>query len=124
MAEIEDEATTDIVGKLDQGDESTAHSSAAFGPMNSGPETLDSIHASSATRPMAGSTMHSSSETQPLGAGWELPDDPEAFARARDEVKASQAATAASLKSFATGYVKPSGAIAGLSKPTDSERKE
>lgn len=124
MAETENKTATDIASELDGGDETTARPSAAFSSMHAGPETLDSIHASSATRPMAGSTMHSSSETQPLGAGWELPDDLEAFTRACAEVKASQAATAASLKSFARGYVEPCGTIAGLSKPTDSERKE
>ena len=73
---------------------------------------MDSIHASSATQPLAGATMHGGVGTQPLGPGWELPDNPVAFARA--EVNASQAATAESLRRHAKGYFEPSGTIAGL----------
>lgn len=123
MAEIEDDIATDIAGKLDQGDESMAKPSGAFGPMHSGSETLDSLHASSATQPMAGSTMHGGAGTKPLGQGWELPDDPEAFALARAAVKASQKATSESLRRHASGSFEPPGTVAGLSKPTDNERK-
>ena len=124
MAETEVRVVTDIVDKLDKSDESTARPSASFGPMHSSSETVDSIHASSATQPLDGGTLHGGNGTAPLGAGWELPDDPEAFARARAEVKATQGATALSLRQFATGYLEPSGTVAGLSKPTDSERNQ
>ena len=124
MAEIEDHVATDIAGKLDQGDESTAKPSASFSSMNAGTGTMDSIHSSSSTTPFEGSSMHGGSETQPLGDGWELPDDGEAFMRARAEVRASEAATAISLRQFARGYVAPSGAVAGLNKSTESERTE
>ena len=123
MAQIEDEVATEIAGKIDQGDESAAKPSASFSSMNSGTGTLDSIHASSATEPLAGATMHGGVGTQPLGPGWDdLPDDPEAFARARAEVKASQAATVESLRRHAKGYVEPSGHVSGLSEPSN-ERK-
>ena len=124
MAEIEDKVATDIVDKLDKGDESTASTSASFGPMHSSSETLDSIHSSSSTAPFGGATMHGGDGTQPLDPGWQLPlDNSEALTRARAEVKAGQAMTALSLRQFATGYVTPFGAVAGLGKPTDSERK-
>ena len=123
MAEIEDKVATEIAGKIDQSDKSMAKPSAAFGPINSGSETLDSLHASSATQPLDGGTMHSGVGTKPLGPGWELPDNPAEFARARAEVKASQAATSESLRRHASGYFEPSGTISGLSKPTDNERK-
>ena len=98
--------------------------SAETSPMHGGSATLDSLHASSSTRPM-GDTQHGGAGTQPLGAGWnDLPDDPEAFARARAELRASEAATAVSLRQFATGYVAPTGDVAGLNKSTESERNE
>ena len=122
MAQIEDEVATAIAGALDQGDEPAAKPSASFSPMHGGSGTLDSVHASSATQPLAGASMHSGAGTQPLGAGWELPDDPEAFARARAEVKASEKATAESLRRHAKGYFEPTGYVSGLSEPSN-ERK-
>ena len=111
---IEAAAAEFVAGELDKSDDSAAKPSAAFGPVHGGSETLDSIHASSATQPLAGASLHSGAGTQPLGQGWELPDDPEAFARARAEVKASEKATAESLRRHAKGYFEPSGTIAGL----------
>ncbi len=124
MAEIEDEATTDIVGKLDQGDESTAHPSAAFGPMHGGSATLDSIHASSVTTPLSGATMHGGVGTAPLGAGYDVPTDNAAdLEKIRAQVKRDQVATAESLRRHARGYVEPSGHVSGLSEPSDERIK-
>ena len=124
MAEIEDHVATDIAGKLDQGDESTAKPSASFSSMNAGTGTMDSIHSSSSTAPFEGSTMHGGAGTQPLGAGWEVPDDEDAFMRARAEVRASEAATAVSLRQFARGYVAPTGDVAGLTKHNSERAKQ
>ena len=122
---IVETVASEVATDLDISDDAAvASASADFTPLNSGTGTLDSLHASSATQPLAGATMHGGAGTEPLGQGWELPDDPEAFMRARAEVKASQAETAVSLRQFARGYVEPSGTVAGLSEPTDNERKE
>ena len=124
MAEIEDQVATDIAGKLDHGDDAAAKPSADFGPMHGGSKTMDSIHSSSSTAPFGGSTMHGGDGTEPLGAGWEVPDDEEAFMRARAEVRASEAATAVSLRQFAREYVVPTGAVAGLTKHNSERAKQ
>ena len=114
---IEEAAAAVVAGELDNSDDAkAATTSAAFGPMHGGSDTQDSLHASSSTRPM-GDTLHGGTDTQPLGAGWELPDDDEAFAKARAEAKASQAAAAESLRRFARGYVEPAGTVDGLGIP-------
>ena len=120
---IEQAAAEYVSSELAKSDDAAvASASADFTPLNSGTGTLDSLHASSATKPLAGSSMHGGNGTEPLGAGWELSDDPEAFMRARAEVKASQAATVESLRRHATGYVEPTGYVSGLSQPSN-ERK-
>ena len=120
---IEQAASEFIAAELHSSDDAAvASASADFTPLNSGTGTLDSLHASSATKPLAGATMHGRAGTEPLGQGWELPDDPEAFTRARAEVKASQAETAESLRRHAKGYVEPTGYVSGLSQPSN-ERK-
>ena len=120
---IEQAAAEYVSSELAKSDDAAAASAAAdFTPLNSGTGTLNSLHASSATQPLAGATMHGGAGTEPLGQGWELPDDPEAFMRARAEVKASQAETAESLLRHATGYIEPTGYVSGLSQPSN-ERK-
>lgn len=117
MAETEDDVATDIAGPLDQGDESTAKPSASFSPMHGGSETLDSLHVSSATEPMGGASMHGGVGTEPLGPGFEVETDDATFARARAEVKASEAATVESLRRHATGFIEPAGCVDGLGIP-------
>ena len=116
MAQIEDEVATEIAGKIDQGDESAAKPSADFGPMHGGSATLGSIHASSATQPMAGSSMHGGADTEPLGAGFNVvpTDNEDNLTRLRAEVRASEAETIKSLRRHAIGFVESPGTIAGI----------
>ena len=108
MAELENTISDGVLGELGKGDEATAQTSAAFVPVNGTGETVDSVHYGPGTAPFGGTSgIHGGDGTAPLGAGWELPDNSESLARARAEVKASQAATALSLRQFARGSVAP-----------------
>ena len=104
-------------------DAAVASASADFTPLNAGTGTLGSLHASSATQPLAGATMHGGSDTQPLSSGFNVPtDNDEYLARLRAEVRASEAATVESLRRHAIGFVETTGHVSGLSKSNENER--
>ena len=129
MAEIEDKVATNIVGDLDNSDDATAVAAVAvadFVPLHGGDGTINTTNYGPGTAPMGGGWdgQHDGAGTEPMPAGFNVPaDNATDLSRIRAGVRASQAATAESLKSFATGHVKPAGRVSGLGNPTNERTK-
>ena len=128
MAAIEDKVATEIAGKLDKSDESTAKPSGAFGPLHGGgPGIVPGLNYSPGDAPGGGGAygQHEGAGTRPLNGDFVAPtggaegavaeqaraDD---FASVVAQVKLDRAAAAESYRRYCRGPVEPTGYVSGL----------